>query len=59
MKNLMIDDLQNENIINNKKKINEKDINNNGEIKINNNNIGMELITNKTEDIPDEKDSLM
>jgi hypothetical protein len=59
MKNLMIDDLQNENIINNKKKINEKDINNSGEIKINNNNIGMELITNKTEDIPDEKDSLM
>ena len=59
MKNLMIDDLQNENIINNKKKINEKDINNNGEIKINNNNIGMELITNKTEDISDEKDSLM
>ena len=59
MKNLMIDDLQNENIINNKKKINEKDNNNNGEIKINNNNIGMELITNKTEDISDEKDSLI
>ena len=59
MKNLMIDDLQNENIINNKKKINEKDINNNGEIKINNNNIGMELITNKTEDISGEKDSLI
>ena len=59
MKNLMIDDLQNENIINNKKKINEKDINNNEEININNNNIGMELITNKTEDISDEKDSLM
>ena len=59
MKNLKINDIQNDILKNNKNKknLNEKDINNNGKTK-NNNNV-IELIFNNDEDLYEENDSFI
>ena len=60
MKNLKINDIQNDILKNNnknKKNLNEKDINNNGKMK-NNNNV-IELISNNDEDLYEENDSFI
>ena len=58
LKNLKINDIQNDNsnAINNKKKMNEKDINNNEKMK--NNNV-IELISNNNEDLYEENDTFI
>ena len=58
LKNLKINDIQNENsnIINNKKKMNEKDINNNEKVR---NNNGIELITNNNDDLYEENEEFI
>jgi hypothetical protein len=58
LKNLKINDIQNDNsnALNNKKKMNEKDINNNEKMK--NNNV-IELISNNNEDLYEENDTFI
>jgi hypothetical protein len=58
LKNLKINDIQNENSNNtkNKKKMNEKDINNNEKVR---NNSGIELITNNNDDLYEENEEFI
>ena len=59
LKNLKINDIQNENsnnINNKKKKMNEKDINNNEKVR---NNSGIELITNNNDDLYEENEEFI
>ena len=58
LKNLKINDIQNENTnnIKNKKKMNEKDINNNEKVR---NNSGIELITNNNDDLYEENEEFI